>query len=295
MLTRRRPDASPSSRARAEDIRQRLLRVPERQQGRHHRRAAAEDLHRAQPRQAGDARHHAAADLRQRRPAERRHRRRLGRHRGRPHQSAGHRRILRRRRHRGGAGAGGRPQLSARRHRHRQARLRGSADASSCAKAASRRSGLGVSMQDGANIITLGENLKAAMAAIIGRASGRHRGDPDRRPAAASWSDSVSEFVETFVEALGIVLLVSFLSLGWRTGIVVALSVPLVLAIVLTDHVRGRHRPAPHHARRADHRARAAGRRRHHRHRDDGGEDGAGLGPRAAPRPSPGPRPPSRC
>ena len=45
---------------------------------------------------------------------------------------------------------------------------------------------------------------------------------------------SVSEFIETFVEALGIVLLVSFLSLGWRAGIVVALCVPLVLAIVLT-------------------------------------------------------------
>jgi multidrug efflux pump len=43
----------------------------------------------------------------------------------------------------------------------------------------------------------------------------------------------VSEFVETFAEALVIVLVVSFLSLGWRTGIVVALSVPLVLAIVL--------------------------------------------------------------
>src|SRR5262249_50756578 len=35
------------------------------------------------------------------------------------------------------------------------------------------------------------------------------------------------------IEALAIVLVVSFLSLGWRTGIVVALSVPLVLAIVL--------------------------------------------------------------
>ena len=42
----------------------------------------------------------------------------------------------------------------------------------------------------------------------------------------------MSEFLKTFVEALGIVLLVSFLTLGWRTGIVVALSVPLVLAIV---------------------------------------------------------------
>src|SRR5262249_46806220 len=46
-------------------------------------------------------------------------------------------------------------------------------------------------------------------------------------------SESVSEFVETFAEALVIVLVVSFLSLGWRTGIVGALSVPVVLAIVL--------------------------------------------------------------
>jgi multidrug efflux pump subunit AcrB len=39
--------------------------------------------------------------------------------------------------------------------------------------------------------------------------------------------------VRTFAEALVIVLVVSFLSLGWRTGVVVALSVPLVLTIVL--------------------------------------------------------------
>jgi hypothetical protein len=38
--------------------------------------------------------------------------------------------------------------------------------------------------------------------------------------------------VRSFIEALAIVLFVSFLALGWRTGIVVALSVPLVLAIV---------------------------------------------------------------
>ena len=43
---------------------------------------------------------------------------------------------------------------------------------------------------------------------------------------------AVNEFVHSFVEALAIVLFVSFLALGWRTGIVVALSVPLVLAIV---------------------------------------------------------------
>ena len=40
-------------------------------------------------------------------------------------------------------------------------------------------------------------------------------------------------------------------------------------------------RPASHHPRRPDHRARPLGRRRHHRRRNDGGEDGAGLGPHA--------------
>ena len=43
---------------------------------------------------------------------------------------------------------------------------------------------------------------------------------------------AVGEFVHSFMEALIIVLFVSFLALGWRTGIVVAASVPLVLAIV---------------------------------------------------------------
>ena len=93
--------------------------------------------------------------------------------------------------------------------------------------------GLGVSMQDGANIITLGEDLKAAMAAIVAELP---VGIEVTQIADQSGivEHSVSEFIETFVEALGIVLLVSFLSLGWRAGIVVALCVPLVLAIVLT-------------------------------------------------------------
>ncbi len=93
--------------------------------------------------------------------------------------------------------------------------------------------GLGVSMQDGANIIKLGEDLKVAMEAIT-----------QTLPVGIEVTQiadqanvvehSVSEFIETFVEALAIVLLVSFISLGWRAGIVVALCVPLVLAIVLT-------------------------------------------------------------
>ncbi len=99
-----------------------------RQQGRHHRRAAAENLHRVQPRQARHARAHAAADLRQRGQAERRRLRRLGRHLGRPHQCAGDRRLLRRRGDRRRAGPRGRTGVPARRHRDGQARLRGSAE-----------------------------------------------------------------------------------------------------------------------------------------------------------------------
>src|SRR5499427_1327756 len=92
--------------------------------------------------------------------------------------------------------------------------------------------GLGVSMQDGANIITLGEGLKRAMQGIVAELP---VGIEVTQIADQSTivEHSVAEFLETFFEALGIVLLVSFISLGWRAGIVVALCVPLVLAIVL--------------------------------------------------------------
>src|SRR5262245_14967574 len=92
--------------------------------------------------------------------------------------------------------------------------------------------GLGVSMQDGANIITLGKNLKGAMNAVISElpVGIEITQIADQPHIVIEW---VSELVGTFAEALGIVLVVSFLSLGCRTGIVVALSVPLVLAIVL--------------------------------------------------------------
>jgi multidrug efflux pump len=91
--------------------------------------------------------------------------------------------------------------------------------------------GLGVSMQEGANITKLGENLKSAMAAITATLPvGIEVTQIADQPTIVE--HSIAEFVESFLEALGIVLLVSFLSLGWRTGIVVALSVPLVLAIV---------------------------------------------------------------
>lgn len=43
---------------------------------------------------------------------------------------------------------------------------------------------------------------------------------------------AVNEFMVKFLVALGVVMLVSFLSMGWRVGIVVAAAVPLTLAAV---------------------------------------------------------------
>ena len=90
---------------------------------------------------------------------------------------------------------------------------------------------------------------------------------------------SVNEFVRSLAEAVLIVLAVSLVSLGLRTGLVVAVSIPLVLAITFLVHVAVRHRPAQDLARRADPVAGPAGRRRDHRGRDDGDQDGAGLRP----------------
>ncbi|WP_372097463.1 efflux RND transporter permease subunit [Tistrella mobilis] len=91
--------------------------------------------------------------------------------------------------------------------------------------------GVGVAMEDGANILTLGENLAGAMADIRAELPvGIDVVQIADQPHVVD--ESVAEFVKVFIEALVIVLAVSFLSLGLRTGIVVAFSVPLVLAIV---------------------------------------------------------------
>jgi len=50
--------------------------------------------------------------------------------------------------------------------------------------------------------------------------------------------------------ALGVVLLVSLLSLGWRVGIVVAAAVPLTLAVVFLIMLENWSVLRPHHARR---------------------------------------------
>ncbi|MDX2205670.1 MAG: efflux RND transporter permease subunit [Hyphomicrobiaceae bacterium] len=91
--------------------------------------------------------------------------------------------------------------------------------------------GLAVAMLEGGNVLALGENLKKAIEEAKKEIpTGISIEQISDQPKVVE--ESVGEFLRSFGEALVIVLIVSFLSLGWRTGIVVGLSVPLVLAIV---------------------------------------------------------------
>jgi multidrug efflux pump subunit AcrB len=90
--------------------------------------------------------------------------------------------------------------------------------------------GIGVSMQKGGNILAMGEALDQAMAALeqdlpLGIDVTRVANQPEVVEA------SVGEFTKTLFEAIAIVLAVSFVSLGLRAGAVVAVSIPLVLAV----------------------------------------------------------------
>ena len=91
--------------------------------------------------------------------------------------------------------------------------------------------GIGVVMAKGANILELGPAVGSAAAEFMAAVpQGFDFEQIADQPAVVD--HAVGEFVHSFVEALAIVLFVSFLALGLRTGIVVALSVPLVLAVV---------------------------------------------------------------
>lgn len=90
--------------------------------------------------------------------------------------------------------------------------------------------GLAISMQDGGDVIKLGKALDAAMARITEDLPlGIDVHQVSNQPRVVE--DSIKEFVKVLIEAVVIVLLVSFFSLGFRTGLVVAISIPLVLAI----------------------------------------------------------------
>lgn len=88
---------------------------------------------------------------------------------------------------------------------------------------------LGVSMREGGDVIALGHALDTKIAQIQQRLPiGLSFGTVTSQPKIVA--NSVSDFVNSLAEALVIVLGVSLLSLGLRTGIVVAISIPVVLA-----------------------------------------------------------------
>ena len=90
--------------------------------------------------------------------------------------------------------------------------------------------GLAVSMKPGGDILVLGEALEGEFARLQETLpAGMQLNKVSDQPAAVK--TGVGEFVRVLTEAVIIVLLVSFFSLGIRTGLVVALSIPLVLAM----------------------------------------------------------------
>ena len=90
--------------------------------------------------------------------------------------------------------------------------------------------GIAVSMRKGGDIISLGQSLEKEFQSLQKTLpAGIRLEKVSDQPAAVE--HSVGEFVRVLAEAVAVVLLVTFLSLGKRPGLVVALSIPLVLAM----------------------------------------------------------------
>ena len=103
---------------------------------------------------------------------------------------------------------------------------------------------LGVVMREGWNGLDLGKAMEAEVQTIASELPLGMSLNPVTDQA-VNISEAVGQFMETFLEALAIVIFVSLIALGWRVGIVVAAAVPLTLAIVLvimwaTDRVLDR-------------------------------------------------------
>lgn len=90
--------------------------------------------------------------------------------------------------------------------------------------------GIALSMRKGGDIIALGKNLDTEFAQLQKTLPlGMKLQKVSDQPVAVQ--RSIHEFIKVLAEAVIIVLLVSFFSLGFRTGLVVAFSIPLVLAM----------------------------------------------------------------
>ncbi|NIE63751.1 efflux RND transporter permease subunit [Burkholderia sp. Ax-1719] len=90
--------------------------------------------------------------------------------------------------------------------------------------------GIGITMQPGGDVIRLGKALDARVDQLRRELpAGLKLVEVSSMPDAVS--HSVDDFVEAVAEAVGIVLIVSLVSLGVRTGMVVVITIPIVLAV----------------------------------------------------------------
>lgn len=92
---------------------------------------------------------------------------------------------------------------------------------------------LGVSLADGGDVVAMGTAVANAMEALqktlpVGMEIRRIHDQP------SIVGHAVNLFMKSFLEAVAIVLAVTFLALKWRAGLVVMLSIPVVLAITFT-------------------------------------------------------------
>jgi multidrug efflux pump subunit AcrB len=91
--------------------------------------------------------------------------------------------------------------------------------------------GLGIAMREGGDILALGRNIHQAMADITaGLPVGIEPVLVADQPVTVDIA--IGEFMTSLWQAIAIILVVSFISLGVRPGLVVALAIPLTLAIV---------------------------------------------------------------
>ena len=93
--------------------------------------------------------------------------------------------------------------------------------------------GIALAMEPGGNILTLGEDLENTIKQIKKELpAGFELNQVVNQPNVVK--TSINEFIHSLAEAIIIVLIVSFFSLGMHSGIIVALCIPLVIAAVFT-------------------------------------------------------------
>lgn len=92
--------------------------------------------------------------------------------------------------------------------------------------------GLAIAMHDGGDILALGRNIRATMTRLTADLPlGIEPHLVADQPVVVD--QAIAEFMESLWQAIAIILAMSFLSLGVRPGLVVALAIPITLAVAL--------------------------------------------------------------